>query len=241
MNEVFGSRNKKKSESPVKKYIEWSGSEGKFKYYDGENIVFLDTPLYIQPLDSLSTVKGWDDASQSGIYSNEVRNAGDTFYVKSFKGGDLGSGKWKDLDVNGARFTKSIYAALIHGKDDVELVNFQLYGGALGAYFDSEIDKNIWAGVSGIIEITKNPNQQKKGATKYWIPEFKTHKRRDDIISSCVDLNNQLQDYLDEKLNSKDDTQRDHSKQEKVEATKEFFSKQDSPAQGGGVDDDLPF
>jgi hypothetical protein len=155
-NQTFGARNKPSVESPVKKYIEWSGEKGHFSYYDKNSSkedkrVVLDMPIYIQPLDSLNTIKGWDDASQSGIYSNEVRLMSDRLTVKSFEGGKLGEGQYEDVKgINGARFTKSVYAVLILNKGkDLELVNFQLKGSALGVYFESDVDRDV---VNGNVE-----------------------------------------------------------------------------------------
>ena len=59
--------------NPASKFISWSGSKGKFFYYDsekgekGEN-VFFDKPIYVVPLDEMATIKGFHDKSQRNMH-----------------------------------------------------------------------------------------------------------------------------------------------------------------------------
>ena len=66
------SLSKPRQTNPVTVFIEWSGSKGKFYFYDKiEKVnVFFDETIYIVPLDELCVIKGYHDASNSGIYSN---------------------------------------------------------------------------------------------------------------------------------------------------------------------------
>ena len=71
-------------------------------------------------LDQLGGVRGWHEASESGIYSNEVKDTRqDMLVVKAFKGGILAEGIYKDIKdrVNalGGQFVANCYLAF---KDD---------------------------------------------------------------------------------------------------------------------------
>ena len=80
----------KTNTNPALKFLEWSSKYKCFKYYDkekGENVK-VELPLKFVILEHYHTVKGWNDASESGIYSNEVLFlSSEELEVKAFKGG----------------------------------------------------------------------------------------------------------------------------------------------------------
>ena len=80
--------------NPVAKYLNWKSNDKCFSYYDkakGENVK-VELPIKFLFLEHYHTVKGWNDSSESGIYSNEVYSIGkEPLSVKAFKGGELGS------------------------------------------------------------------------------------------------------------------------------------------------------
>ena len=184
--------------NPAQKFIEWSGSKGKFYYYDktsGENVYFEKT-IYMVPLDELSTIKGYHDASESGIYSNEVKNiTKEKLIVKSFKGGLITSGLYAEIKGNleGGKFGKSVYCALISndGKE-LELANFQFAGSSLGSFIDAKI--NVDNG--NVVSLSPSTEELKKGTTIYFAPKIKKHETRKDILDRCVDMDRELQAYL---------------------------------------------
>jgi hypothetical protein len=115
--------------NPATRWFEFaSGVDGGFvRYYDkdAEKQVPLGdaenggTFTFIL-LDELATVKGWHDASESGIFANEIRDTRqDTLVVKSFKGGELASGLYasiKDRIVAvGGHYVASCYIAYKDG------------------------------------------------------------------------------------------------------------------------------
>ena len=120
------------SQNPATRFIQFKGDSGKWSYFDkskgenGENVE-IKLPIYFIILDELSTIKGWSDQYQSGIYSNEIHNLGEQLTVKTFKGGAMIKGWYQDIknDVKalGGKYTKSIYAMLIYEDDSTELVN----------------------------------------------------------------------------------------------------------------------
>ena len=71
-------REETKSKNPAKKFLSWKSEEKCFAYYDKEKEenVIIDLPFKFVILEHYHTVKGWNDASESGIYSNEVFQIG---------------------------------------------------------------------------------------------------------------------------------------------------------------------
>ena len=159
--------------NPAKKFLEWKSNDNCFSYYDkekGENVK-VELPLQIQFLEHFHTVKGWHDASQSGIYANEVKFTGkDILKVKSFKGGTIAEGLYSEIRSKvrdaGGKYHRSVYA-LING----EIVNLQFKGAVVSAY--SEFCKeNEAAKFESNFIVIKEFKTLKKGATKYSVPVF---------------------------------------------------------------------
>lgn len=186
--------------NPASKFISWSGSKGQFHYYDKETDqkVFFEKPIYIVPLDELSTIKGFHDKSQSGIYSNEVKNLSkDILMVKAFKGGMIASGLYKDIkgQLEGGDFAKSVYAVLISGSKEnlkLELVNISFHGSSLGSWIEAKV--NVDSG--NVIELHPSIEQLKKGTTIYFAPKIVKNKVRQDILDKCIQFDKDLQAYL---------------------------------------------
>ena len=189
--------------NPASKFISWSGSKGKFFYYDsekgekGEN-VFFDKPIYVVPLDEMATIKGFHDKSQSGIYSNEVKNTTkEILIVKAFKGGTITSGLYQDIKgkLEGGDYAKSVYCALINIVQDgieLELVNLSLHGSSIGPWIDAKI--NIDSG--NVIVLSPSAEPLKKGSTTYFAPKIVKSKVRADILERCKQMDIDLQNYL---------------------------------------------
>ena len=193
-----------KMKNPATKFIEWKGSTGEWKYYDklgGQNVIIGET-IYIVPLDDLSTIKGWNDESGSGIYSNEVKLLNEeVLTVKSFKGGEIIRGLYKDIkgNLDGGKFCKSIYAVLLSNKGKIEgLVNVSFVGSSLSSWIESKVrisDANV-------LTLTKDPVAKKKGATSYFVPTITSSKPEDEsIIEKAKELDVELQEFLTEYRN----------------------------------------
>lgn len=171
-------------ESPVKKYLSWSSNDKCFTFYDKETKENkkLTLPLTLIHLDEMSTVKGWHDASASGIYSNEVRNTKmEELNVRAFKGGDLAKGVYQDIKLKvqslGGHYCKSIYAFV-----DNEIVNISLKGSALMTWSDFT-KENRKSFLGNMIEV-KSAAEGKKGAVKYTTPTF--------TMGEAIDANTSL-------------------------------------------------
>lgn len=183
--------------NPSKKFLEFKGGAGKFSYYDkekGEN-VDVPTPFYLVVLDQLHTIKGWHDESESSIYSNEVHDTNrEELNVKAFKGGEIVKGLYQNIKGNlqGGKYHKSVYAVMLDKKGNpTEMVNLSLKGAALSAWIDAEIRTD-----GGVVTVGINPEQKKKGATKYYEPSFKSSPKREDVYNKCIGYDQELQEYL---------------------------------------------
>lgn len=183
-----------KISSPCKKFIDFKGSTGNFQFWDKskkENIE-LKLPLRFIVLDELSTITGYSESANSGIYSNEVHNLShQDLNVRTFKGGISFSGKYADIKTRisdlGGKFSKSIYAALITG-DGVELVNFKFKGASLKPWIDRDSKSNV-VKIEGCLD-------GKKGVVKYKSPIFLQGEADENHIEEALELDKELQIYL---------------------------------------------
>lgn len=184
--------------NPATKFIDWKSNDKCFSYYDKEKAenVLIKLPFKFLVLDELHTVKGWNDATQSAIYSNEVKFISkEVLTVKPFKGNEIAKGLYKDIKEKiqsaGAHYVKSIYVML----EDGTLANIQLKGAAVQAWgeFTSKTRNRLpdeWV----IVETTK---EGKKGAVKFYTPEFKfLQSLSDDEATQADECFNVLEAYL---------------------------------------------
>ena len=193
------SLSKPKLVNPCKKFIEFKGDSGIFQYWDkvAEKNVEVQKPFSFIVLDELSTITGFSDEYQCGIYSNEVHSLTDEpLSVRTFKGRTRIIGKYadikKDITAIGGKFCKSVYAALINPDNTLELVNFQLKGIAFSAWMDCVIDKSAFA-----IKVEDCSNG-KKGKVEYKIPNYKQASLSLDLLEKAVEIDKELQKYLKE-------------------------------------------
>ena len=132
------------SASPIKRYISYSGSTGKFNYWDKdkEERVDLDT-LDIVVLDVKASISGFNESLGARISSNMVTSIGkEPFKVICFSNGKAlvqSEGLYKDIKDEirgyGGKFTTNVLAVADVGYGS-EVVNVQLSGGALGNWID---------------------------------------------------------------------------------------------------------
>lgn len=161
------------SSNPAKQFLNWKSNDKCFSYWDKskEQNVSVELPIKVQFLEHFHTVKGWNDKSNSGIYSNEVKFISkEELNVKSFKGGDIASGLYKDIRGTirdaGGKYYRSVY--VVNEKGDI--INLQLKGAVVSAYSDF-MNENEGKVESHWIEIN-DAADHKKGATKYSTPNF---------------------------------------------------------------------
>jgi dsDNA-binding SOS-regulon protein len=183
--------------NPAKLFIEWSGSEGKFSYYDKDKKekVFLDMPVRFIPLDVLSTVKGYDENAKKGYWSNEVRSTKQDVMVLRSKDGVEHTGLYETIkekfSSKGVDYIQSVYAAFKIGKE-LSIVNFQLKGSALSPFIEFCKGKKI----SEIGVEIKSSTPKKKGAVKYFEPVYEVMGVSEATDKQAVELDKELQEYL---------------------------------------------
>lgn len=184
--------------NPATKFLDWKSNDKCFEYYDKEKQekVSVALPFKFLVLDELHTIKGWNDASSSGIFSNEVKFISkEVMTVKPFKGNEIAKGLYKDIKEKivaaGGHYVKSIYIML----EDGSLANLQLKGSAVQKWgeFTQKTRNRLpdeWVQVSKAIE-------GKKGAVKFFTPDF-SFKRSitEDEAMQADEAFNILETYL---------------------------------------------
>lgn len=161
------------SEKPAAKYLEWASEQGKFKYYDkakAENVL-IDMPRFLV-LMQFHTVKGWNDSSQSSIYSNEVKIIStQEMEVKAFKGGLIAKGIYKDIKERitaaGGHYVKSVYVMTAEG----EVWNLQLKGAVVQEW--GEVFNKCQSRFADEWVTLDKVDKRKKGRVEYTVPVFK--------------------------------------------------------------------
>ena len=167
----------RKSSNPTTKYLAWKSVEKRFSYYDkasGDNIA-VELPLRFVFIQHYHTIKGWNDATQTGIYSNEVFYIGrEELSVQTFKGKKIASGLYKDIKTDvvaaGGKYHRSVYVML----EDGSIANISLKGAVVKEWSDfMEATRNLidnqW------VEVTSSKDE-KKGSVKYSVPVFSLGK-----------------------------------------------------------------
>lgn len=206
MARISHNTEKSTSSNPTSKYLDWKSNDKSFSYYDkeaGENVK-VDLPLRFVFLQHYHTVKGWNDASQSGIYSNEVYYIGsEPMTVRAFKGGTIAEGIYKDIkqDITnaGGKYHRSVYVML----EDGSIANLSFKGAVVREWSDfMESSKNLvdnqW------IEVN-SAKDQKKGSIKYSTPEFTLGANLNAKDSAQADsVASELKAYLDAYFNKEE-------------------------------------
>lgn len=177
-----------RSTNPTARYVAWKSTTKMFTYYDkaaGENVE-VPLPLKFVFLQHYHTVKGWNDATQTGIYANEVYYIGrEELSVRTFKGKDIASGLYKDIkaDVNaaGGKYHRSVYVML----EDGTVANVSLKGAVVKSWSDfMEESKNLVDNQWITIGSSKD---EKKGSVKYSVPVFTLGKPLNAEESNAAD------------------------------------------------------
>lgn len=184
--------------NPATKFFDWKSNDKCFSYYDKEKQenVLVPLPFKFLVLDELHAIKGWNDATSSGIFSNEVKFISkETMTVKPFKGNEIAKGLYKDIKDKvvsaGGHYVKSIYVML----EDGTLTNIQLKGSAVQKWgeFTQKTRNRLpdeWVVVSKSVE-------GKKGAVEFHTPEFSFERSISDSEADLADeAFNTLETYL---------------------------------------------
>ncbi len=190
-----------RSSNPSARWFEWDGAHGGISYYDKQtkqNVEVGDKFTFIL-LDELATIKGWHDSSESGIFSNEVRDTvAEPFVVKSFKGGQIAQGFYRQIrdrvHAAGGKFVTNCYIAFRPSAEELVIGSLQLKGSALNAWVDfkkanrSEIYKKS-------VQINGS-TEGKKGSIKFHVPKFVIRDITEETNTQAMTLDGQLQEFL---------------------------------------------
>jgi hypothetical protein len=227
--------------NPATRWFEWSGEHGVVRYYDKEakKNVDVGSDFTFILLDQLGTVRGWHDASQSGIYSNEVKDTRqDAMVVKAFKGGTLIEGIYRDIKdrVNalGGRFNANCYIAFKNGGNQLALGAIRFKGSALGAWMDftKEHRDDLYKKSIRI----HGYDEGKKGRIVFRTPKFTTKDISPETDAAAIVLDRQLQEFLASYLK--------RPKREQVEEHDDLqndFDEEHESLADPRTDDDIPF
>lgn len=186
--------------NPAVRWFEWNGEQGTVRYYDKDSKKNVDvgSEFAFVLLDQLGSVRGWHEPSQSGIYSNEVRDTRqDVMIVKSFKGGPLAEGLYKDIkdriNVLGGQFVANCYIAFKHG-EAMTIGSLRFKGAALGAWMEF-CKANRSALYKKAIEI-HGFTEGKKGRVIFRVPVLRIKDLSDETNARAVELDQELQEFL---------------------------------------------
>lgn len=194
------SRSSKIVENPCKYYLSWDSDKGQFKYWDkdSEKNIEITLPFRFAYLDELSTIKGYSDEDQSGIWSNEVRNLKEETISVRTKKGEIASGLYDEIKDEvgnvGGKYTKSLYIAVINDNSEPEIWNIQLKGAAFSGWL--EFMKKAKRHVEKMGIECYDFTTEKKGKVTYTVPQFKLVDIDEKEDSMFRELDLELQDYL---------------------------------------------
>jgi hypothetical protein len=188
------------SVNPTSKFLEWKSNNKSFSYYDKENKqnVEVKLPLTFLVLEEYHTIKGFSDADQTGIYSNEILQiSAEEFEVKTFKGRIISKGTYSDIkgSVNaaGGNYHKSIYAVTKDG----ELINISIKGAAVSKW-SQFTEKGAWKRLTNEWVTIEDAEDHKKGMVAYSTPNFKFNTSLTDYEFKIVEAKaNELESYMD--------------------------------------------
>lgn len=239
--------------NPAVRWFEWNGEKGNVRYYDKDKKENVDVvlPFTFLLLDELASVRGWDDASESGIYSNEVRDTTkDVLVVKSFKGGTIAEGYYKAIkdrvNTRGASFVANCYIAT-KINDVLTLCSLRFKGSALGAWM--EFRKAQRSGLyDSAVRIT-GFTEGKKGRITFRMPAFELKATSPETNDAALALDEELQTfltaYLQRKTRDQADTPTDSddsdSAQDESGYTYDNNPNRSQPLTDALTDDDIPF
>jgi hypothetical protein len=194
---------------PCERWFQWNGEHGTIGYYDKEAAndkggkganISVPLPVAFIVLDRMATVKGWHDASESGIHANEVRDTTrEPMVVKAHKGGVLAQGFYKDIKDRvasvGGHYVANIYVAYKDTDQQLHIGSIQFKGASLGSWmeFEKAHRKAIW---EKAVRITGSV-EGKKGKVVFKTPVFTLAEVTPETNAAAIALDKELQEYLD--------------------------------------------
>jgi hypothetical protein len=187
--------------NPAVRWFEWNGEHGVVRYYDkdAKRNVDVGSDFGFVLLDELGSVRGWHDASDSGIYSNEVRDTRqDVLIVKSFKGGTIAEGLYKAIkdrvNAAGGQFVANCYIVFKDDHGELQIGSLRFKGAALGAWMDFRKANRAALYAKGLR--IKGYTEGKKGRIVFRTPVLHVTELSEATHQAAVGLDAQLQAFL---------------------------------------------
>jgi hypothetical protein len=191
--------------NPATRFFEWSGSDGKIKYYDkaADETIKLDLPFSFLVLDQLHTITGFNKRD-SGYWSNEVRDITNDVLTVKTKAGVKAEGVYNSAAVAnqlaaGAKYTKSVYIAYMNDEKELVLGHIKFAGSAIAPWIEFTNNNNV----DKIAVVIEDATAAKNGNTDYFFPVFGARAVTPETDAKAVELDKELQDYLGQYLTSK--------------------------------------
>jgi hypothetical protein len=158
----------------------------------------------------MSVIKGWHEASESGITSNEVRDTRqEVFVVKAFKGGIIASGHYnfiKDkVAAQGGNYHSNLYIAFKDADGTLAIGSLVLHGAALSAWFEfrkKNRSNTVEVGGKKVSVLyakaicIKSFSEGKKGSIKFKYPDFSLSEIKPETNEAAIALDRELQEFL---------------------------------------------
>jgi hypothetical protein len=188
--------------NPCERWFEWKGKTGTVCYYDKEKKenITVKQPFTFIVLNQMATIRGYNKAMKSGIYSNEVRNVSDSpLLVKTYAGDKIAEGFYaaiKDTIVaKKGHYCTNCYIAF-KDADLMRIGCIQFQGCSLGPWIDF-VKPNKKALYSKAVTI-KQGVKDVSGDVEFVPPMFSLldiKKETDDVAGT---LQEELKQYFDE-------------------------------------------
>lgn len=198
---------------------------GAVSYYDKESQenVTVPTPLEFIVLDQLATIKGlvWCRWIWLLVQRSSPSRWRHTYgsYVKGYESPRCTQGDIKaDPNVAGAKYHTSIYVAT-KGRDSLEINNLSLTGAALNAWIEFTQKHRINTNKV----VLASWADAKKGSVSYKVPVFEAVPMGEAEKDEAVELDKQLQTYLNEYFNYTPDDGHDESSAKQKDVVVEDF------------------
>lgn len=253
-------------ESPCKRYFEWNGDAGGFKYFDkakdavekGTGNIAVPLPFTFLVIDELITIGGFSESANSRFWSNEIRKRDLKTGVLTVKNGKgvCCSGTYESIKgkETGMKYCESVYIAYRDDKGALQIGNIKFAGAGLSSWIDfvsgTRDDKGKRLTLpsdpyKGAIKVA-SMLEGKKGKTTYQMPVFTVIPIKDETDNEVKDMDRELQAYLKLYFNAANvdsDLDAMDKKMEDQPSVRESASNIPNQDFSGAIqaEDDLPF
>ena len=210
-------------ESPCKRYFEWNGDAGGFKYFDkakdavekGTGNIAVPLPFTFLVIDELITIGGFSESANSRFWSNEIRKRDlktGILTVKNGKG-ECCSGTYESIKgkETGMKYCESVYIAYRDENNALQIGNIKFVGAGLSSWIDFVSGTRDDKGkrltppndpYKGAIKVA-TMLEGKKGKTVYQMPVFVTVPVKEETDEQVKEMDRELQAYLKLYFNTK--------------------------------------